>query len=101
MCRRQCIASQLTAEYAWYASSGPMSPITLASPAVPAPSRGAGGGAGAAAAVGAVVGAAGTIDPPIICTVRYTTTWRARPAATAKHADMTGESCPLVAKPTP
>ena len=85
MWRRQCIASQFTAEYAWYASSGAMSPIASGvSGASGAPARGA----------AARPPASSTIAPPIICTVRYTSTWRARPSPTATHASMTGVSNP-------
>lgn len=71
-----------------------MSPITeVAGGASPT-----GAGAGEDDCAGSVVGA---IEPPIICTVRYTRTCRARRSATAMHADITGDSKPPVSKPPP
>ncbi len=45
--------------------------------------------------------AGGRMVPPIIATVRYTSTWRARPSPTAWNADIAGDNRPPVSKPPP
>ena len=67
MCRRQWMASQLTAEYAWAASSRGMSAIGSPAPppAVDRPLSTAVGGSAVAGRPGA-----GITEPPIMFTVR-------------------------------
>jgi hypothetical protein len=67
MWRRQCIASQFAAEYAWAASSSSMSSNGLGFLRVPGMCGSIGG---EASGLGADVAGASVIDPPNIRTVR-------------------------------
>ena len=73
-----------------------MSPNGLRSGAV----SGAGPAAGGSFAE-SVLPDVGMMVPPIICTVRYTRTWRASPSPTARHASITGASNPPAPIPPP
>ena len=67
MCLRQCIATQLDAEYAWAAAASPMSSTGPSLRRVPGTCGSTGGLVNTLGSIGAL---APSIEPPSICTVR-------------------------------